>query len=175
MVVAALGQTFDGTLPPIAPKIDVPVKAAPRITTNPGLTSANLRLLQPRFRFRLEVPSALATYSYIPSDSPIRVYRIAAKQTALRMTFKLPSDLVGYWAIEETAFTDAPILAEAHYTHRIGRRDFDFYYQSGLLHMVVLRENGASYWVINTLDNALSNETMIAIAKGLRPAGGRIR
>ena len=35
--------------------------------------------------------------------------------------------------------------------------------------MIVLRENGASYWVINTLSDALSNETMIAIARGLRP------
>jgi hypothetical protein len=35
--------------------------------------------------------------------------------------------------------------------------------------MIVLKENGATYWVVNTLDNALSNETMIAIARGLRP------
>jgi hypothetical protein len=35
--------------------------------------------------------------------------------------------------------------------------------------MVVLRTDGASYWVVNTLLDRLSNETMIAIAKGLRP------
>ena len=35
--------------------------------------------------------------------------------------------------------------------------------------MIVLRENGASYWVINTLSDALSNETMLAIAKGAPP------
>jgi hypothetical protein len=35
--------------------------------------------------------------------------------------------------------------------------------------MVVLRTDGASYWVVNTLLDELSNETMIAIAKGLRP------
>jgi hypothetical protein len=35
--------------------------------------------------------------------------------------------------------------------------------------MVVLREGGATYWVVNTLLDSLSNETMIAIAKGLRP------
>jgi len=175
MVVAAIGQTFDGTLPPITPKIAVPPPAAPRITTNPGMTSANLRGLQPRFRFRLEVPSTLASSSYPASESPIRVYRIADKQTALRLTFKLPGYLTGYWSVEETAFTDAPILAETHFTRRIGRRTFDYYFQSGKLHMVVLNENGASYWVTNTLDNFLSNETMIAIAKGLRPVGGRLR
>jgi hypothetical protein len=35
--------------------------------------------------------------------------------------------------------------------------------------MVVLRHKGATYWVVNTLLDKLSNETMIAIAKGLRP------
>jgi hypothetical protein len=37
--------------------------------------------------------------------------------------------------------------------------------------MVVLREHGATYWVVNSLLDELSNETMLAIAKGLRPLG----
>ena len=37
------------------------------------------------------------------------------------------------------------------------------------LHMVVLNRKGASYWVVNSLLDRLSNETMLAIAKGLRP------
>jgi LCP family protein required for cell wall assembly len=175
MVVAAVGQTFDGTLPPIKPKIEVPTVQPPRVTTDPGLTSANIHGLQSRFRFRLEVPSKVASSSNLASESPIRVYRIAAKQTALRLTFNLPGYLTGYWSIEETAFTDAPILAETHYTNHLGGRTFDYYYESGKLHMVVLNENGATYWVTNTLENMLSNETMIAIAKGLRPTHGSLR
>ena len=35
--------------------------------------------------------------------------------------------------------------------------------------MVAFRKNGASYWVMNTLRNELSNETMLAIARGLQP------
>jgi LCP family protein required for cell wall assembly len=175
MVVAALGQAFDGTLPPIAPKIELPASQPPRVTINPGLTASTLRGIQPRFRFRLELPSRVASSSVLGYQSPVRVYRIAPKQTALCLTLDLPNSLDGYWSIEETTFTDAPILAESHVTQRIGGRTFDFYYQDGLLHMVVLRENGASYWVINTLDNLLSNSTMKAIAEGLHPAGGRIR
>jgi hypothetical protein len=37
--------------------------------------------------------------------------------------------------------------------------------------MIVLRTPNASYWVVNTLLDALSNETMVAIAKSLRPLG----
>ena len=49
-----------------------------------------------------------------------------------------------------------------------GRR-YDLYYNGAHLHMVVLRRGAASYWVVNTLLDELSNETMLAIAKGLRP------
>jgi hypothetical protein len=35
--------------------------------------------------------------------------------------------------------------------------------------MVVLRVGDTNYWVVNTLLDDLSNETMIAIAKGLKP------
>jgi hypothetical protein len=35
--------------------------------------------------------------------------------------------------------------------------------------MIVLRAHGATYWVVNTLLDDLSNETMLAIAKGLKP------
>jgi hypothetical protein len=37
--------------------------------------------------------------------------------------------------------------------------------------MVVLNTPKADYWVINTLLDRLSNETMLAIAKGLKPLG----
>jgi hypothetical protein len=35
--------------------------------------------------------------------------------------------------------------------------------------MVVLKTPNGSYWVVNTLLDSLSNETMIEIAKGLKP------
>jgi hypothetical protein len=39
--------------------------------------------------------------------------------------------------------------------------------------MVVLRAEKASYWVVNTLRDSISNETMLAIARGLRPLEGK--
>ena len=37
--------------------------------------------------------------------------------------------------------------------------------------MVVLRTPKASYWVVNTILNQLSNSSMLAIAKSLAPLG----
>ena len=35
--------------------------------------------------------------------------------------------------------------------------------------MVVLTHRGTTYWVVNTVLDTISNETMLEIAKGLRP------
>jgi LCP family protein required for cell wall assembly len=175
MVVAALGQTFDGTLPPIPPKVEVPEPQAPQVTVNPGLTSSQLAAIQRKIRFRLEVPSRIASSSSLSSLSPIRVYNIFERRKAVRLTFWIRGYPAGYWGIEETSWGDAPVLSDPDFTRTIGGREYDFYYQDAHLHMVVLRDNGATYWVVNTLDNMLSNETMIAIAKGFRPTKGRVR
>jgi len=76
-----------------------------------------------------------------------------------------------YWGIQETDWNDAPALADAgaSFVRRIRGREFSFYYSGAHLHMVVLRENGATYWVVNTILDSLSNETMLAIARGLTP------
>jgi hypothetical protein len=55
----------------------------------------------------------------------------------------------------------------------LGGRPYDFYYNGAKLHMIVLHEKGASYWVVNSLLDNISNETMIAIAKGLKPLKAR--
>ena len=69
-----------------------------------------------------------------------------------------------------TDWEDAPVLlAGRNFVRKIGGRRYELYYNGPRLHMVVLKTDGASYWVVNTLLDRLSNETMIAIAKGLRP------
>jgi len=37
--------------------------------------------------------------------------------------------------------------------------------------MVAWREHGATYWVINTVDDLLSNHLMLALAESCQPVG----
>ena len=103
---------------------------------------------------------------------PIRVYRIAKRHKAVRLTFRTSTR--GYWGIQMTDYDEAPVLADRNFRRSYRGRRFELYYSGRHLHMVVLRENGATYWVVNTLDDALSNETMLAIARGLRPLKGKV-
>ena len=70
---------------------------------------------------------------------------------------------------EETNWTDAPVLSDANFDQTIKGRHYRFYWNGSDLHMIALYENGATYWVVNTLLDSLSPSTMTAIAKGLKP------
>jgi LCP family protein required for cell wall assembly len=167
LTTVVVGRTFHGRLPPV-PEDETPKRQPPNIVANPGLTLSLLRDVRRRVRFRLEVPHVVERTSRLEYDAPIRVYRVRKGHVGVRLTFQTGAN--EYWGIQETDWDDAPALA-APDTHVIRGRRFDFYYAGPHLHMVVLRRFGATYWVVNTIVDSLSNETMLAIAKGLRPLG----
>ena len=168
LTTVVVGQTFHGDLAP-TPVDETPKKQPPNVVVNPGLSLSALRSVNSKLAFPLEVPHVVERTSQLEFDAPVRRYFIQRHHRAVRLSYRTGAD--EYWGIEETDWNDAPILANPSFTHKIRGRTFDFYYSGPHLHMVVLRENGATYWVTNTILDSLSNETMLAIARGLRPLG----
>jgi LCP family protein required for cell wall assembly len=168
MLTVIVGSTFHGTLAP-APSDQTPAKQPPHVRVDPGQSESLLRSEQHYVNFPLMVPTTVEASSYIDSEMPMRAYQLKPGQPTVRLTFLDNQELVAYWGIQETAWNDAPVLSQPSFRHTIDGRKYDFYYDGPHLHMVVLRTPKASYWVVNTLVDSLSNETMIAIAKGLRP------
>ena len=166
LATVVVGQNFHGTIAP-APVDQTPKKEPAQVTLNPSLTRTALLGLRRRVPFRLEVPRFVANYSKLAYDSPIRLYNVKKGYRAVRLTFA--TGLNEYWGVEETNWDQAPALADASFNRAIHKRQFSLYYSGPHLHMVVLRENGATYWVVNTVLDSLSNETMLAIARGLQP------
>ena len=109
----------------------------------------------------------------VPDDSngdvAARLYWIdkAHKKKAIRLVFRTGAN--EYWGIEETNMPNPPILGDRSFQRSIKGRTFQLFYNGSHLQMVALRVHDRSYWVINTLLDSLSNETMLAIAKGLKP------
>jgi len=166
MATVVVGQNFHGSIAP-APVDQTPTKQPAQVTVNPSLTRSQLVSLRRRVPFKLEVPRFVANFSKLEFDAPVRAYNIKKGYKAVRVTFA--TGLNEYWGVEETNWDEAPALADASFTHKIHKRLFSLYYSGPHLHMVVLRENGATYWVVNTVLDSLSNETMLAIARGLQP------
>ena len=166
MAMVVVGQNFHGSLGP-APVDKTPKRQPANVTPNAALTRSLLQSAQRRVPFPLELPRLIERGSKLDFDAPLRVYNIKKGYKALRLTFSV--GLNEYWGIQQTNWNEAPALADASFVHRIRGREFSLYYSGAHLHMVVLRENGATYWVVNTVLDTLSNETMLAIARGLSP------
>jgi LCP family protein required for cell wall assembly len=166
MATIVVGQNFHGTIAP-APVDKTPTRQPPRVTPNAAMTRSLLLQASKRVRFRLQVPRLIESSSRLEFDAPIRVYNISKGHRAVRLTFRIGSN--EYWGIQETNWNDAPVLADPSFVHKIKGREYALYYSGAHLHMVVLRKDGATYWVVNSILDELSNETMLAIARGLAP------
>jgi hypothetical protein len=168
VLTVVVGSTFHGSLAP-APVDDTPTHAPPVVTPSPSQVFELAKAAQRQLPFKVEVPHVIEKTSSVASEEPNRVYWVGAKHRAVRFVFRTGQS--EYWGIEETNWDKAPALEGANQTRRLGGRTFRLYYSGSHLHMVVLTQNGATYWVVNSLLDALSNETMLAIAQGLRTYG----
>ena len=170
MLTVVVGQTFHGSLAS-APIDQTPKRERPNITYAPNASSDLLRERRARVPFPLMVPTVIERSSWTDSTMPVRLYWIdpGERHKAVRVVYRMGSN--EYWGVQMTDWDDAPVLADKSLTRRIGGRVYDLYYNGPKLHMVVLNTPKARYWVVNTLLDRISNETMLAIAKGLKPLG----
>jgi anionic cell wall polymer biosynthesis LytR-Cps2A-Psr (LCP) family protein len=172
LTVIVVGSAFDGEISsPEAHVAPTPTRQAPNVTPYPSLTEGLLRGVKGRVPFRLMVPAVVARNSGLTRDEPLRVFKPAPHKHEAVLTFYTQSGNV-YWQVIQTDWTDAPVLRKPTGTYNLkDGRKLRLYTNGGNIHMAVLRRGKASYWVVNTLRDELSNETMLAIAKGLKPLG----
>jgi LCP family protein required for cell wall assembly len=167
MLRVIVGKTFQGTLGP-APRDTAPEREPAKVVKDPQHALAFLRRAQRRVGFPLLAPTVREAGSALSTLEPIRVYEVTPEEQAVRLVYNGPLG-ADYWGIQQTSWEDAPILEGPTVTRRIGGREYRLHFNGQKLHVVAFEERGAVYWVTNTLLDALSNETMLGIAKGLRP------
>jgi len=165
-VDVVVGTTFHGTIGG-APAKSIPKRSPPNVVLDRAPTQRLLAPLARRVPFKLEAPTMIERSSVLDAEKPVRLYAIKKGEKAVRLVYR--TGATEYWGIEETAWDGAPVLSDRNFHRALGGRVFDLYFNGPHLHMAVLRANGATYWVVNTLLDSLSNETMLAIAKGLKP------
>jgi LCP family protein required for cell wall assembly len=168
LTVLVVGSSFGGDVSdPTASVQAPPPKQAPSVSTydaKPTVDAAGASV-----PFPVLLPRVIASGSGFTSMEPVREFKPIAHRKELVLTFHTGAGNV-YWSVIETNWNDAPILRNptGKYKDKKTGRRFDVFTTSGNIHMVVFRRNGASYWIVNTLRDELSNETMLAIARGLQ-------
>ena len=167
MITVIVGLTFSGKLTP-TPVDRTPPKQPPYVrNAKSEVLPAVRRAAAWKVGFPLQIPTIIERSSVLDTEVPYRVYKIDDESKTVRFTFRTGQN--EYWGIQETNWDDAPALEDKNFSAVIKGRQYDLYYSGPRLHMVVLRAGGASYWVVNTILDSISNETMLEIAKGLRP------
>ena len=172
MLVVVVGQTFHGRLAS-APIDQTPEKTKADVVIGTSASLDLLRSARSQVPFPVMVPTVIDRSSWIDSEKPIRVYYMDKDRNqhkTVRLTYRF-GGVNEYWGIQMTDWDGAPVLSGRNFVRRIKGRRYELYYNGPHLHMVVLRTKDASYWVVNSLLDRMSNETMIAIAKGLKPFG----
>ena len=168
LTVVTVGTSFPGKLT-LPHKVKLPPKAPPQVSSGVSVTASALRSVRFKAHFPLRVPYRIAQYSQLASQEGVRAFKPLKRKHEVVLTFVLPSG--PYWQIEETDWTTAPILANPtghRYYHGVR---LDIYSTGGAIQMVAVRTPKASYWVMNTILNQLSNSTMLTIAESLKPIG----
>ena len=169
LTVTVVGSSFTGQLnDPQAHIAPPPTHTTPSVRSDSSLTSYSLQQVRAKLPFRVLDPTNVEQSSRLSSFDGVRAFKPVPHRHELVMTFLTGAGNV-YWQVIETDWTNAPILRHPTAFQRIAGRTYRLYTTGGNIHMIVLRQGGATYWVVNTLRDELSNETMIAIAKGLQP------
>ncbi|HST26416.1 MAG TPA: LCP family protein [Gaiellaceae bacterium] len=171
MLCVVVGQTYHNSISPLPPPPKPIVHQKPNVSYDRSATESLITTAQRQVPFPLMVPNMLESSSTPDAygiDQPLRVYDITDKNKAVRLIFRMGGQNA-YWGIEETNWQGAPVLNEKSFQRKIGGRTYQFYYHGTHLHMVVLQVGSTSYWVVNSLLDDLSNETMISIAENLSP------
>jgi hypothetical protein len=179
-VVVVIGADFSGKLALKPPKAAVPAsRYPPTITPDNQVYLNDFRTAAHRPRmghFPALYPTVTQSSSQLVSlvPGPVRTYTIPFQGhhwASMYAEYQLSTTLAGYWGIEETRFTQAPILANPQATRTLNGRKYMFFLNGPHIHMVAFVQHGAAYWVVNTLLDELTNPEMIAIARSLEPAG----
>jgi hypothetical protein len=169
LTILVVGSAFGGQL--VSPQehvVQVQPRQPPNVRNDPGASLAPIEDVRSKVPFRIMVPHVVESSSRLSSLTPVRVFKPAPHTHELALTYVTGANNI-YWDVIETNWASAPILAHATGTYRFGGRKYSLYTTGGHIHMIVLHKGGSTYWVVNTLRDELSNETMLAIAKGLQP------
>jgi LCP family protein required for cell wall assembly len=163
---SADGTTGVDTGGEVSPDNSVPEKAAAKVETDvqygkdsmAGVAVKNLQVEFPTVREESSTfDDGVRSYQIVKGQSVYDAYRLVGKTSQ-----------GDYWGVQGTSWKNPPILEGATREARRGTRTYQLFFTGTKLHMIAWREGNGTYWVSNSVLNMLSNETMLAIAQGVR-------
>ncbi len=159
-----VASSFDGV-------IDVPeeqVQAQLKLEKNQKYNWETWRAVDQETPLRLQAPTAWSPGMTYDEFRNYFIETTEGKRSSASVAV-VRTPLSGYWSIQAMRWQNPPAIANPGATRTIRGRKYMLFYQGDHLHMVAWKERGTLYWVLNTLDNELSNDAMMGIATSCKP------
>ena len=159
-----VASSFDGT-------INIPqevVQEQQTLEKNQKVDWATWKAYDAKTPIKLEAPTAWSSGFTYDQWRNYNIETTEGKRSAASVAV-VQTAQYGYWSIQAMRWQDPPAIQNPDSTQTIKGRKFMLFYQGDHLHMVAWREHGTLYWVINTLDNQLSNDLMLGLATSCKP------
>ena len=161
-----VGKTYHNTIAPGGAD-QTPDKAAADVESTVDEIAPLMAQAQQRVEMPVYAPRVKARLSRLAAQEPVRAYKVAGHD-AVSTQYLISG--IKYWGFMQTSWLDAPILNEPSVEREFEDRRYRLYFTGPRLSMVAFEENDMVFWVRNTLDQQLTNETMLELADGLRSA-----
>jgi LCP family protein required for cell wall assembly len=145
--------------------------AALGMTAMAATTVDEARSMAPLLPFQLMVPQYDFTSASAGPDL-LRRYDIHGPGRKLYPAYVLVVDRGGlgeFYDVQGTTWSEPPLLGKPSATVQAGRRAYQLYYDGEHIKTVAWHEDGAVYWVENTLVNGLSPHQILAVAQETVP------
>jgi hypothetical protein len=163
------GGIANGHIQLPAPSTHSRRRALPPIPLSSATSSelAQAQALAKNIPLPLYFPARRVTTAAAPADD-IRSYFLPDRSHHVHYAYV---DVIGegqigqYYDLEGTDWSHPAIIANPNQTLVLGGRKFALFFEGQRLRIVSWRQGTAVYWLINTLQNILTNHQMLAIAQ----------
>ncbi|HEX4564424.1 MAG TPA: LCP family protein [Solirubrobacteraceae bacterium] len=136
------------------------------LTSTPASELAEARSAAPNLPFPLEYPRARETFAGALADK-LRVYDIRDQRGHIEPAYVIvieKASLGQFYDVQGTSWADPPLLSNPGASIHVGSRTYDLYYAGEQIRTIAWHEDGAAYWIQNTLTNAVQPREMLAMA-----------
>lgn len=158
-ILVFVASSFDGTL-------DMPAQsyeAQQTLQPNANTDLVAWQTLAGKTKLPLEMP---ATWVSGCVYDGFRAYTLTEtndrKSSAAVAVARTPAG--NYWSVQAMRWLSPPAIANPNGKETIDGQEYLLFYQGKKLHMVAWKRNNTLYWVLNSINNELSEKTMRALA-----------
>jgi len=162
-VLVAVGSNFEGQLTEKQPE----VKAALHFEQDSETGRRSWQSASLQLPFKIQKPTSFpAEFDY----ADFHIYEIQTDdgpRPALKVVGE--SETGDSWGIMETTFTSAPLLDNPTLEREISGRNYRFFYANDKLKYLAWQDGDVVCWISNSLQNTLSEDTMVQLAVSFKP------